>query len=906
MNFLDALRGYPSLQAQPGLGQEPRCRDQGRWLFGPQPASTDACQFSKNASATQLDKSPPSPRHSNSQRIILDHVMTNMAQRRVICDSEDEDGDFSDLEIQNPAKAQAVTEQADTGIGAGAGAGGDFVDKRSSDDPNSGDARSTDPDFFRQLYEEQQTALATLSNRIPDTFDERQPETQTRTFVSSLLSSSSSSSVAAAAAAIVIQQRNSSSLTDPGFTKKKKDTSNKPGTTESKDLSDMTQVTTPDAPVTKRKDIWDFDFDDDEGTGAGPSIAKPKFKAPNSEVSASKVKNKRKRSTPKAPFDDADAVAQANSPQLPATAAHGSSANHPIELDDDHDDDESPKPTRKKRKSGDCQQSTAREVPDDVDLLVIPTTWDNNDNATQINQGDTNSGSTINDTLEAQRSGGDPILTSSLVIVPPSLTASQKQQYLRVSGSSELEQDSAGPHDHQQQASLPAPKPQTPGLRSSTKTESTIPYTTPSGYGSSLVPLSVVDNLLEPSSERRTQQIIPDCSPDELSTHPVESMSRTKKRKNNSEKEDQLAEDDAWNSDNVGYSRENYVPRPSKRRSRALLEDDDEAPAPEPSMPDTCPPGETGVDEFGHTQEIATTNEAQSLHSDGLEGLDPDFLAAMPDDIRQEIINSHKSAGNTQTARTRSRARPNDASSGPVPTHEETPQPKKRGRKKKVPANDDMAPLEADEPAAQPSPAPAASAKKRRGRPKKSSEPAPPAAAIEDDRPAEEDESGQQFVTTEEPRRKDSPPIEEEHVTPQATKTKGKRGRKKKTVEETLKPAHLKIKESTQEVDEVSGMAQDDNETVDQNSEPSGEDASDGAGSSAREALRDISNMVTDKTSIADHNKSEIDKDDSHVSKSKDIFNKAASTPTQQDKVRFRVGLSKRSRIAPLLKMIRK
>lgn len=798
-----------------------------------------------------------------------------MAHRRVICDSEDEDGggEFSDLDNNNNSPARHH----------------DGGEQRPPEHPNS-DSRSTDPDFFRRIYEDQQKYFP---NNIPDTLTSPQQLQQPM---------SSSPPVSKQ------QQKSSSSLTDPTTLSRRslktREKKKKKQTTEPKELANMTQVTTPDAPVTgKRKDIYDFDFSDEEGAS---TAAKPKFKATKSEASANKD-GKRKRSTPKAPFEEADAQS-ASSPRF-SMRAHGSSATRPIEVDDDDDKEESRGPTRKKRKSGD-QKQTAREIPDDVDLLVIPTTADVRDTPAEMNEGEGNLGSIINDTFEAPQNRSDPVSTSSLIIVPPSLTASQKQQYLRVSGSSELDQNKFGGTDgQQQQASLPALKSQTQGLRS-TNTESTIPYTTPSRYGSSLAPLGGVEgqndhNVPDLSSERRTQldMVQPDCSPDELSAHPVEIMSRATKRKSPTMKKDEPSEDDAWISDNIGFSRGNYVPRPSKKRSRTeLKDDDDEVAAQEQSMPDTCPPGHAPSETSEHAQEV-TSNEALATQGVDMEGLDPDFLAAMPDDIRQEIINNHKPAGNKQTARTRSRARPTEASSGPLPTHEETPQPKKRGRKKKLPATDDLA-LVADEPAAQPSPAPLALAKRKRGRPKKSE--AAPAPVIEEDQRAE-DESGLQAEIAEEARMKELLSIEDTQVTLQATKPTRRRGRKKKTGKENAEVVQEDVNESVCETEDVSGMAQEIDGTLDQNPEPPTEDASEGRGNGGREALRDISNTVVEKPPGADHADSGVDdKDATPASKKSKDSSKPASTPSQLHKVRYRVGLSKKSSITPLLKSIRK
>lgn len=372
-------------------------------------------------------------------------------------------------------------------------------------------------------------------------------------------------------------------------------------------------------------------------------------------------------------------------------------------------------------------------------------------------------------------------------------------------------------------------------------------------------------------------------------------MSRVKKRKSLLEEEDELAQDDSWDFDKVGFSRDNYIPRPSKKRSRAVLEEEeDNVTAPEQLMPDTCPPGEMILGESEGARGVRI-DAAQTTQSVDVEGLDPDFLAAMPDDIRQEIINNHRAAGNAQTARTRSRARPDEVSSGALLAREGTPQPKRRARKKKALTNDDTS-LPAHETERQPSPAPVASAKKRRGRPRKS-EPAP-APTNEENRPVE-NESVPQPETGDEPEMRDPPSIEDPQMTSQATKTTRKRGRKKKIAEDGPKHMQEDRVQSMRETENASETRQDDmDETWKQNPESPTEEFGEAAEMGRREALRDISNTV-------DHADPEVERDATPESKSKDSSKPAPST-SQLDKVRFRVGLSKRSRIAPLLKIIRK
>lgn len=389
-----------------------------------------------------------------------------MSDRRIIYDSEDEDGGFSP--ISSPAKDNAPNVALTTEGGDG----------RQAEEPNS-DLRSTDPEFFKQIYEEQQRvtrdkevqrekdALGKQRNLYPEAKD------------------------------------NSSSLTDPTAPRSSKKKTK--GKLIPASFADMTQVTTPDTPLTKRKDVYDFDFSDEEGTSGKTPITKKNSKA-------TRLNGKCKTRTAGTAVEGAT---HSSPPQL-STKTQGSSVNHPIPIED-----ESP-PTRKKRKSGSKQPQYL--VPDDMDLLVVPTTAETDQGFAEMHEESDDLGTVVHDTFET-REVTKGLSPASFFIAPPTrFTASQKQEYERLSGSSELdrEENAAGQkdsylqitgdfgldkYDDEVQASLPVPKPQTQGQRS-TNTESTIPYTTPSRYCSSAAPLGIPEDHivseLDPSSERRT------------------------------------------------------------------------------------------------------------------------------------------------------------------------------------------------------------------------------------------------------------------------------------------------------------------------------------------------------------------------------------------------------------------
>lgn len=381
------------------------------------------------------------------------------------------------------------------------------------------------------------------------------------------------------------------------------------------------------------------------------------------------------------------------------------------------------------------------------------------------------------------------------------------------------------------------------------------------------------------------------------------------KRKRGPGMDDELTQDDdSWDSDKIGYSREHYVPRPNRRRSMVVLEEVEESEAPKQSMPDTCPPGEAGQE--GMDMDLVFNDGQQAPQGVEIEGLDADFLAAMPEDIRQELLSGHitqQSMGNMQFARTRSRARPSDALSGLLQVPAEISQPKKRGRKKKE--EKEEVGLDTAESVAPPSLTPASLAKRKRGRPKKSETAQPPPASLSDEDTTSTKELEAQPEVSDKPSPTNVSPVDLGHVSAEPAKAPSKRGRKKKVVKET--PASVSG-DCNPSIHEVEGLAEVPRDTDNvQVEEQNAEMLNDVSTAGGREALQDISNTGSQKGSDTGNGYAtnelhvERQKEDILDLDSKEV-SKAASTTSQQDKVRFRVGLSKRSRIAPLLKVIRK
>lgn len=405
-----------------------------------------------------------------------------MRDRRVVYDSEDEDEGFSPVNspVNSPGKGGAE----EVMLTAEGGDEGQDRARGRMEEPTS-DSRSTDPEFFKQIYEAQ-LQQNTPSEIIPDT-----EETAPRQPGSSGKQKSSDPKT----------KDNSSSITDPTMKSAKK---RAVGRGDAKDLASLTQVTTPSAASAKQKDVYDFPLSDDESMPPGPAISRTLSKK------AVAAKGKRRREQPA----DLEKTATTSSPPRLSAKTRGSSPSHAIQIEDDASSP--PQPVRKRRKSA-ARRQDQRNMPDDVDLLVIPTTAemdnlpprpdDERDNEGVI--GETGS-LAVTDTLEMMLpppSREPP--PASFVIAPLNrLSASQKQEYLRVSGCSELDgredEEEEGKDQREDPPSLPPPRPVHTQDNLPPNTDSTILYTTPSRYCPSAPPLPLVSSSHPAtSSERR-------------------------------------------------------------------------------------------------------------------------------------------------------------------------------------------------------------------------------------------------------------------------------------------------------------------------------------------------------------------------------------------------------------------
>ena len=412
-----------------------------------------------------------------------------------------------------------------------------------------------------------------------------------------------------------------------------------------------------------------------------------------------------------------------------------------------------------------------------------------------------------------------------------------------------------------------------------------------------------------------------------------------------------VAQEGSWDSDKIGVHRDKYEPRPSRRRSRAAALEGTEN-ASEQSMPDTCPPGPASPGGLERAEPIfiSSGQQAPQDEAEHIKGIDPDYLAALPEDLRQEVIADHL-AQNPQASRTRGRGRPKQLSNALDNPPEQLPQPKKRGRKKKEPTREEVL-TPAPDTEAQAMPASIAPAKKKRGRPKKSETAQPgPAAGVDEDI-SRAYELGQSPRAVDESIADDTLALESVQDVPVSAKAPSKRGRKKKVVKEppaspnqepiepiaedgrpsepvqtvsdqTKGPSKRGRKRKVVEeiptalIDEYQAEGDDTAEIQNMEVDDSAEAPLDEPSGPVEETmpLQDISNTASSKTSRLKHGKGEVTPEqDADVqegvaseARTKENSKGTSSTTGQgQGKVPFRVGLSKRSRIAPLLKIIRK
>lgn len=356
----------------------------------------------------------------------------------MVYDSEEEDDGFSPL--NSPIKGYT----SEVGLTAEHNHEGQTVETHMEG------SRSTDPDFFKRIYEEQQKAMTdSVPNSVRDTqaqdgFSDKRKSSDTRA-------------------------KNSSSITDPTLKSAEKKTAQ----TDAKDFDKLTQITTPSALGAKPKDVYDFSLSDEEEADEGSAMLKEKVSPKRATLSS---KSKRKRD-------------QSANPVAPATGSRSSPPQVSISSFD------SPGLPTKKRKV--ARDQSMRLVPDDVDLLS--TSQNMSEAYDELNVEHGGFDSIVPGTHVAQ-TGSHAHPPASYFIAPPvTLTSSQKKEYLRVSDSEFDREDDR--EDQHQMIGLPEPNA---GQRSTNASLSTIAYTTPSRFASSVEPLPILGPSDGPSSNAAT------------------------------------------------------------------------------------------------------------------------------------------------------------------------------------------------------------------------------------------------------------------------------------------------------------------------------------------------------------------------------------------------------------------
>lgn len=348
-----------------------------------------------------------------------------MAPRREILDSDDEDDDFSP--VANPVAPPHLNERNDH-------------DDGNSGTPRNRRAESTDPSFFRNVYDDQHVAtnaqksassVAALSSEIVSTLSPNPPLN-----LSHINDQYDPSHL--------------SSITDPVPASRRRQKRS-----DMKEVVDLTQVTTPGRPTPNvPADIWDFPASPEAGTGAlSSSVTHTASSKKKITIKLKKTETKRKSALSSSIQSPEGHPSSGLLPALSVTQAEQTS------------DARSPEPRQKRRRIS----ASAQPAPNsqEVDLLIIPRSEEklvpDNNYVTPID----NPSSIVEDSLKAR--------TTSLLVVPSTtMTASQKEEYRFVSLSSEVDRS----HN------IPNSFGQTEDLHKSSGS-ATIKYPTPVQYASS-------------------------------------------------------------------------------------------------------------------------------------------------------------------------------------------------------------------------------------------------------------------------------------------------------------------------------------------------------------------------------------------------------------------------------------
>lgn len=355
-----------------------------------------------------------------------------MAPRRVILDSDEEDDDFSP---GKPLVAPPTHQESN------APENGDL------ETPRTRRAESTDPSFFRNVYDDHHVAarahesssslVAAVSNELVSTLSPKPPLT-----LSHINGQPDTSHL--------------SSITDPVLASRRKQKKS-----DMNAVVDLTQVTTPGRPTPSvPKDIWDLPSSPEVETGAATSST-GQTASITKKITIKLKKSEAKRKS--APSSSVQLPADSSSVpgQTPSRHVTALSITQAALLS-------SSEPVLKRRRI-----SSSGEAPPhsgDVDLLVVPRSEDKTLPDKIYTTPTGNSSSIVKNSLEPR--------SISLQVVPSTtLTASQKDEYRFVSLSSDGDRNN-------DLLALPAAFGQTDDLHKSSGS-ATIKYPTPSEYASS-------------------------------------------------------------------------------------------------------------------------------------------------------------------------------------------------------------------------------------------------------------------------------------------------------------------------------------------------------------------------------------------------------------------------------------
>ena len=344
-----------------------------------------------------------------------------MPGRGVIQDSDDEDGGFSPVKSDHASPIYTV--------------------EGAPDAPTASASRSTDPEYFENVYAEQKHRVA-LGADIESLNGERAG-----------IDFVEESSIRPNSMRDDDKGNHSSSITDPVVASRRKKISS------AKDFESITQITTPGKKFSASVDPYAIPS---SSPGEDDNGVRPKN---------TKTYSKRKKSQRLTPAHKSlQSVEQGH-----ATGGY-------------EYDDPSTGPAKRRKISE--PNFNIRLATDDVDLVLVPRTEYANTSSAAGLPGKESSGSVVYDTMKTESEGAVEPSGASFYIAQNQLSASQKRQYQPIICSSD--------HGAEGQGKARLTKSTAYQIEQRSSDDATIAYTTPSGFGSSdAPPLSAVQAPVE-------------------------------------------------------------------------------------------------------------------------------------------------------------------------------------------------------------------------------------------------------------------------------------------------------------------------------------------------------------------------------------------------------------------------